>query len=81
MGCEDHEPRTLVIASGYFDPQHIGHLEYLEKAKELGDRLVVIVNNDLQARQKKGYSFMPQKERMRMVKALKPVDEVFLSID
>ena len=35
-----------VAVSGYFDPIHVGHLEYLELAKELGDRLVVIVNNN-----------------------------------
>ncbi len=81
MGCEDHVPRTLVIASGYFDPLHVGHAEYLEKAKALGDKLLVIVNSDVQARQKKGYTFMPEKERMKIVNALKPVDEVMLSID
>ena len=35
-----------VAVSGYFDPIHVGHLEYLELAKKLGDRLVVIVNNN-----------------------------------
>ena len=34
-----------VAVSGYFDPIHVGHLEYLEMAKSLGDSLVVIVNN------------------------------------
>ena len=35
-----------VAVSGYFDPIHVGHLEYLEMAKSLGDSLVVIVNNN-----------------------------------
>jgi cytidyltransferase-like protein len=35
-----------VAVSGYFDPIHVGHLEMLEMAKSLGDRLIVIVNND-----------------------------------
>jgi cytidyltransferase-like protein len=71
----------IIAASGYFDPIHIGHIEYLEKAKELGDKLIVIVNNDYQAGLKKGKYFMPENERIKIVGALKSVDEVFLSID
>ena len=71
----------VVAASGYFDPLHVGHLEYFEKARKLGDKLVVIINNDVQTRLKKKTVFMPQEDRMRIIKALKPVDEVFLSID
>tara|TARA_Y100000310_G_C20462780_1_gene706162 strand:+ start:41 stop:463 length:423 start_codon:yes stop_codon:yes gene_type:complete len=71
----------VVVASGYFDPIHIGHIEYLEKAKELGDKLIVIVNNDVQIRLKKGKSFMSQEDRMKIVSSLRCVDEVFLSID
>ena len=37
---------SIVTVSGYFDPLHVGHLEYLELAAKLGDKLVVIVNND-----------------------------------
>jgi D-beta-D-heptose 7-phosphate kinase/D-beta-D-heptose 1-phosphate adenosyltransferase len=37
--------KTLVIASGYFNPVHKGHIEYLTRSKELGDKLFVIVNN------------------------------------
>ena len=70
-----------VAVSGYFDPLHVGHLEYLELASKLGDRLIVIVNSDLQAVIKKGKSFMPEEDRMRIIKSLKFVDEVFLSID
>jgi len=71
----------IIAASGYFDPIHIGHIEYLQKAKALGEKLIVIVNNDRQAVLKKGYEFMPFKERLEIVKALKFVDEVFPSID
>ena len=38
--------KIRVAVSGYFDPIHVGHLEYLRMAKELGDFLVVIVNNN-----------------------------------
>ena len=71
----------IVATSGYFDPLHVGHLECLELAKQLGDKLIVIINNDLQAKLKKGRSFMSENDRMKIVSALKCVDEVFLSID
>src|SRR3989338_3518344 len=70
-----------VAASGYFDPLHKGHLEYLQEAKKLGDKLVVIVNNDAQAVLKKGKSFIPQDQRVAIVRSLSFVDDVFLSID
>ncbi len=70
-----------VAVSGYFDPIHIGHLEYLKLAKELGDKLVVIVNNNDQCILKKGKPFMDELDRVKIVKSLKMVDEVFLSID
>ncbi len=78
------EPRTVCI-SGYYSPPHRGHLEYMQRAKELagGDqgRLVVIVNSDKQALLKKGYSFVPEEERLALVAALRWVDEVVLSVD
>jgi len=70
-----------VVVSGYFDPLHVGHIEYLELAKELGTKLVVIVNNDHQCELKKGKSFMKEEDRLKIVKSLSIVDEAFLSID
>ena len=52
-----------VAVSGYFDPIHIGHLDYLELAKKLGDKLVVIVNNNHQCKLKKGKPFMDELDR------------------
>ena len=72
---------TVVAVSGYFDPLHVGHLEYLEMAKQLGDKLIVIVNSDKQAELKKGKSFMNENDRVEIIGALKCVDEVFLSTD
>ena len=72
---------ATVAVSGYFDPLHVGHLEYLQLAKKLGDNLIVIINNNLQAELKKGSTFMDEKDRMEIVAALRCVDEVFLSID
>lgn len=70
-----------VCVSGYFDPIHIGHLEYFKNAKKLGDKLIVIVNNDEQAILKKGKPFMPADERIQIIKELKCVDIVVKSID
>lgn len=70
-----------VAVSGYFDPIHVGHLEYLEEAKKLGDKLIVIVNNDQQCVLKKGRPFMQEDDRLKIILALKIVDEAFLSID
>lgn len=73
--------QIIVAASGYFDPIHSGHINYLKEAKRLGDKLIVIVNNNKQARLKKGHYFMPVKERKTIIAAIKYVDEVFVSID
>jgi D-beta-D-heptose 7-phosphate kinase/D-beta-D-heptose 1-phosphate adenosyltransferase len=70
-----------VAVSGYFDPIHVGHLEYLRLSKKLGDKLVVIVNNNHQCILKKGKPFMDEMDRLEIVKSLEMVDEVFLSID
>lgn len=71
----------IVACSGYFNPLHKGHVEYLEKAKSLGDKLVVIVNSDHQRALKGSKEFMSQEERMIIIKALRCVDEVVLSVD
>ena len=75
------DKEVVVVASGYFDPIHVGHLEYLRRAKRLGDKLIVIVNNDEQAVLKKKFVFMPLSERVEILKEFKCVDEVFVSID
>ncbi len=72
--------RKLVVAvSGGFDPFHIGHVRYMEEARLLGDELVVILNNDNWLKQKKGYVFMPEKERKEVIEALRPVDRIVLT--
>lgn len=71
----------LVIVSGYFNPLHGGHLDMMEAAAKLGDRLLVVVNNDKQQILKKGKIILPQENRYRLVNALRVVDEVILSID
>lgn len=73
--------KVVVAVSGYFNPLHVGHLEMIEKSKKLGDYLVAIVNNDKQVKLKGSFPFMTQADRIKIVKALRDVDEVFLSID
>lgn len=71
----------LVVVSGYFNPFHVGHLDYLEAAKDLGDDLIVIVNNDKQVKLKGSIPFMSQEERLKLVSALRVVDAAVLSTD
>ena len=72
---------TKVIASGYFNPIHKGHIDYLKAASQLGESLIVIVNNDRQVRVKGSIPFMDEGERVKIIEALSFVDKVFLSID
>lgn len=71
----------VVIASGYFNPLHGGHLDIIEAASKMGDRLVVVVNNDRQQVIKKGKVILTETSRARLLRALRAVDEVIISID
>ena len=78
---KEHHKELIVAVSGYFDPLHVGHLEYFKLAKQLGDKLYVIVNNDVQAVLKKQTSFMNENDRLEIIKSLSIVDNAILSID
>ena len=71
----------VVIISGYFNPLHGGHLDMIEAAAKLGDKLIAIVNNDQQQLLKKGKIILDEDNRMRLMRALRDVDDVILSID
>ena len=73
--------KKAVIVSGYFNPLHKGHLELFEKAKELGDLLIVIVNNDKQRELKGSKFFQDEDERIRIIRALHMVDMAWISVD
>jgi len=73
--------KKVVITSGYFNPLHIGHINLIREAKKIGDFLVVIVNNDEQVKLKGSILFMPEKERIEIIKALRYADDVILSVD
>lgn len=68
-----------VAVSGGFDPIHIGHVRYLQEAKKLGDKLVVIINNDNWLRTKKGKNFMNENDRKEIIEAFACVDEVVIT--
>jgi len=73
--------KKLVIVSGYFNPIHKGHLEYFNNAKQHGDELMVIVNNDLQRHLKGSKEFQKESERLFIVQNIKSVDEAIIAID
>ena len=59
--------KTIVVVSGGFDPLHSGHLNLLRQAKTLGEKLIVILNNDEWLTRKKGRPFMPFEERADII--------------
>ena len=73
--------KKLIIVSGYFNPLHIGHIDYFENAKKGFDKLIVIVNNDFQRKLKGSKEFMLEDERVIIINSLSITDQVFLSVD
>ena len=69
----------IVAISGGFDPIHPGHTRLIHEAKKLGDKLIVILNNDNWLKMKKGHPFMEQAERKEILEALRDVDKVVLT--
>ncbi len=73
--------RKVVFTNGCFDLLHVGHVNYLEAARELGDALIIGVNTDASvARLGKGGDrpFTPEADRARVLAALACVDRVVL---
>jgi FAD synthetase len=68
---------TRVLATGTFDLLHPGHLLYLESSKKLGDELVVIVARDVNVKHKPK-PIVTEDQRLKMVQALKVVDQAIL---
>ena len=71
--------KKIVAVSGGFDPLHIGHVRMFQEAKKLGDKLIVILNNDNWFKAKGKPVFMSHKERKEIIEALECVDEVIIS--
>ena len=74
------EGKTVVFTNGHFDLLHVGHVDYLQRARELGDVLIVGLNSDVSTRALKGEKrpIVPQSERARMLTALTCVDYVVI---
>ncbi len=69
----------IVFTNGCFDVLHRGHVEYLEKSRALGDKLIVGLNSDASVRQlKSGRPVNSQDDRMAVLLALRWVDKVII---
>ena len=66
----------MVLAHGCFDILHIGHIEYLNAAKALGNKLIVTITADRHIRKGFGRPIFNQDQRKQMLEALKIVDQV-----
>ena len=78
---EETKKQKAIIVSGYFNPIHKGHIEYFHSARQVADKLIVIVNNDYQRKLKGSKEFMKEDERVMIVKEFTIVDYGDLSID
>ena len=70
----------IVLTSGSFDLIHLGHVKYLQRAKEFGGVLVVGVDSDAKIRRRKGEDrpMVPQDERLELLAHQRPVDMIYL---
>jgi len=74
------EGTTVVLTNGHFDVLHVGHVDCLQRAKALGDVLIVGLNSDASTRLLKGEKrpIVPQEERAQLLAALQCVDYVVI---
>ena len=74
------ESKTIILTNGHFDLLHVGHVDCLQRAKALGDVLIVGLNSDASTRLLKGEKrpIVPQEERVQLVAALRCVDYVII---
>lgn len=72
--------RTIVFTNGVFDILHRGHVDYLTRAAELADILIVGLNSDISVRRLKGPErpLQPERDRAAILLALRPVDHVVI---
>ena len=77
------EDKRLVFTNGCFDILHVGHVRYLQRARELGDALLVAINSDRSVRELKGAGrpVMNEQERAELLAALSAVDYVTIFDD
>jgi len=72
--------KTVVLTNGHFDLLHVGHVDCLQRARALGDVLIVSLNSDASTRLLKGKKrpIVPQEERAQLLTALEYVDYVVI---
>jgi len=75
----ENKKEKVVMVSGGFDPIHIGHIRYMQEAKKLGDKLIVVINNNNWFEVKGKQIFMDEEERKEIIEALGCVDQVIIS--
>lgn len=69
------------IVSGFFNPLHVGHLDYIHGSKLMCEWLIAIINSDYQVKLKGSQPFMDENHRKRIIKELRDVDETLIAID
>lgn len=69
--------KKIIILSGGFDPVHIGHFRMFKAAKEQDATVIVGINSDAWICRKKGQPFMPEIERIEILKGVKYIDDVY----
>lgn len=74
------EPVTVVLTTGCFDMIHVGHVDALRQAKDMGDILIVALNSDVSVKSYKGDArpIIPIEQRCRMLQATKDVDFIVI---
>lgn len=71
-------PKIRVMTQGVFDLLHVGHLHYFQKARALGDELVVVIARDSTVARQKHRPIMTEEARLELIASLKPVDRAIL---
>ena len=77
---KDLKDKKIVTTNGTFDIIHGAHLRLLQKAKSLGDILIIFLNSDLSVKKNKGKNrpIIPEQERAEMLASLESVDYIIL---
>ncbi len=80
LEADRRQGQTIALANGLFDILHVGHLRYLEGARQEADRLLVAVNSDASARELKGPDrpVVPEAERAELIAGFACVDHVLI---